>query len=396
MGSLKHFMLILSFLVIANASEFVPVYMWGSHRAGEPIPALHKISQNIFKDEIIEALKDAPRIVVFAEHSLSPEDLGQRDISGNVAFPYLSKVRETSKVTYLSYVQNPVKAIQHASEDVEEISIERLNKNDIPDSKIVIIDLNDARDNERRFDMLKRHDEIIASIYGELQEKYGDILAVYTAHHPSWIASGVIHSRKTRALTPPNYINQYMDNTIVLFYTSGSVIVNVEKSTDTQFNVTYSAKNDSGSIILSGTKNNLSISFELQETTTGYWVLHTTNIIYNDSNTISLVTNGTIYAPLGFSYTCGNQIFKNGSFSIIFPNFQIQPMFKNTSLTMQTKFDDPYNCVGFTTIPIWSGLFVTFILLLIMTFGLTMMMDIKTMDRFDDAKGKTITINTSE
>lgn len=59
-------------------------------------------------------------------------------------------------------------------------------------------------------------------------------------------------------------------------------------------------------------------------------------------------------------------------------------------------FDDPYNCVGFTTIPIWSGLFVTFILLLIMTFGLTMMMDIKTMDRFDDAKGKTITINTSE
>lgn len=71
-------------------------------------------------------------------------------------------------------------------------------------------------------------------------------------------------------------------------------------------------------------------------------------------------------------------------------------MFKASHNTRNSMFDDPYNCVGFTTIPIWSGLFVTFILLLIMTFGLTMMMDIKTMDRFDDAKGKTITINTSE
>ncbi|XP_066158009.1 V-type proton ATPase subunit S1 [Euwallacea fornicatus] len=397
MGSLRHFMLILSFLVIANASEFVPVYMWGSHRAGEPIPALHKISQNTFKDEIMKALKDAPRIVVFAEHSLSPEDLGQRDISGNIAFPSLSKVQKTSKVTYLSYVQNPVKAIQHASEDVEEISIERLNKNDIPDSRIVIIDLNDAQDNERRFDMLKRHDEIIGSIYEELQEKYGNVLAVYTAHHPSWIASGVVHSRKTRALPTDDSSNKYMNNTTVLFYTSGNVVIKIGETTaDTKgIAVTYSAENDNETIILSGKAPELSISFEFQQTVTGYWVLHTTNITYSDK-IISQVTNGTIYAPLGFSYTCGNQTFKTTGFSIMFPNFQVQPMFKGTYLTQLTKFDDPYNCVGFTTIPIWSGLFVTFILLLIMTFGLTMMMDIKTMDRFDDAKGKTITINTSE
>lgn len=59
-------------------------------------------------------------------------------------------------------------------------------------------------------------------------------------------------------------------------------------------------------------------------------------------------------------------------------------------------FNDAYDCVGFTTIPIWSGLFVTFILAVIMTMGLTMIMDIKTMDRFDDPKGKTIIINASE
>lgn len=59
-------------------------------------------------------------------------------------------------------------------------------------------------------------------------------------------------------------------------------------------------------------------------------------------------------------------------------------------------FHSAYDCVGFTSGPIWSGIFVTFILALIMTFGLCMIMDIKTMDRFDDPKGKTISINVSE
>jgi len=36
------------------------------------------------------------------------------------------------------------------------------------------------------------------------------------------------------------------------------------------------------------------------------------------------------------------------------------------------------------------------ILSIILAFGLVMIIDIKTMDMFDDPKGKTITINTSE
>lgn len=57
---------------------------------------------------------------------------------------------------------------------------------------------------------------------------------------------------------------------------------------------------------------------------------------------------------------------------------------------------DSFNCVGFFSAPIWSGLFVVFILLAITFYGIIMMMDIRTMDRFDDPKGKTITINASE
>lgn len=80
-------------------------------------------------------------------------------------------------------------------------------------------------------------------------------------------------------------------------------------------------------------------------------------------------------------------------FEVIFRlNIFFQIQLYETSPPNSNKFDDAYDCVGFTTVPIWSGLFVTLILLLILTFGITMMLDIRTMDRFDDPKGKTITV----
>lgn len=75
---------------------------------------------------------------------------------------------------------------------------------------------------------------------------------------------------------------------------------------------------------------------------------------------------------------------------------QVQPWFDAIGRGNHTYFGDSYDCVGFTSVPIWSGIFITFILLFILTAGITMMIDIKTMDRFDDPKGKTITINASE
>jgi hypothetical protein len=60
------------------------------------------------------------------------------------------------------------------------------------------------------------------------------------------------------------------------------------------------------------------------------------------------------------------------------------------------RFGSAYDCVYFFTVPIWSGLFVCTVFSIIMILGLGMIMDIKTMDRFDDPKGKTITINVAE
>ncbi|XP_050313600.1 V-type proton ATPase subunit S1 [Anthonomus grandis grandis] len=416
MGFLKSILSVVSFLVLAQVclSEYVPVYMWGTQRTSEPVPALHKVSSSSFKEEVEHRLKETPRIVIFAEHSLSPEDLAQRDRQGNNAYPYLSKIHKSSKVTYFTSVQNPLKAIQHAADDVVTTSIERLKDNfEVPEGKIVIIELNDATESERRFDLLKRHDSFIGEVYQNLLKNNDDILALYTAHHASWIGSGETHSRKSRSLmaetetqdTENGTMNILMNNSSILFYTSAGVSVWCHNQ-ELKFNMNYTAEEFSGNDtkrVLQGTGINgtvtLNITADFYESKTGYWYMQLLDVMYGDNTDCSFnkTTNSSVYAPIGFSYACNNQTFKSVNSSLSFSQFQVEPRYNNNSYwTKQNKFNDPYHCVGFTTIPIWSGLFVTFILLLIMSFGLTMMMDIKTMDRFDDAKGKTITINASE
>ncbi|XP_037800622.1 uncharacterized protein LOC119595583 [Penaeus monodon] len=78
---------------------------------------------------------------------------------------------------------------------------------------------------------------------------------------------------------------------------------------------------------------------------------------------------------------------------IILPKikFNVQPFSSN-----QTKFSGSWDCVGFFTVPIWCALLVTLLLLFILFSGMYMLGDIKTMDRFDDPKGKPIMVATTD
>jgi len=60
------------------------------------------------------------------------------------------------------------------------------------------------------------------------------------------------------------------------------------------------------------------------------------------------------------------------------------------------KFGRSYDCVGFFSIGILSGWFITILLLGLLTWGIKMVMNVNTMDRFDDPKGKTITVNATD
>lgn len=107
-----------------------------------------------------------------------------------------------------------------------------------------------------------------------------------------------------------------------------------------------------------------------------------------------------VTAPPSFSYTCGNTTWytpvnkENQINSLTWTSLQLQAPFSDQTPS-DFAFGDSWDCVGFVTPGILMGLFVIVILLVIVFLGMCWMMDIKTMDRFDDPKGKTITINAS-
>lgn len=125
----------------------------------------------------------------------------------------------------------------------------------------------------------------------------------------------------------------------------------------------------------------------------GYWSLPLVKVIvpknYREYN---LTTDEDIMAPAHFSYHCnGYTVFSDGNGAELYIyDLQVQVDSKNG------KFGDANDCVSFTTAPIWSGLFVTTLLGIGLIVALTAIMDIKTMDKFDNYKTKNLTITISE
>lgn len=62
----------------------------------------------------------------------------------------------------------------------------------------------------------------------------------------------------------------------------------------------------------------------------------------------------------------------------------------------KNKFDDPYDCVGFMTSGILSGLFVTAIVLLVTVIGIVCILDIKPPNRFESSRSKQLTFTVQE
>lgn len=65
-------------------------------------------------------------------------------------------------------------------------------------------------------------------------------------------------------------------------------------------------------------------------------------------------------------------------------------------LANSTNFSYASDCASFFTPAIWMGLVTVLLTLQILVYGLHMIMQINTMDRFDDPKGPSISVPQSE
>uniref|UniRef100_A0A8C6YHV6 ATPase H+ transporting accessory protein 1 n=1 Tax=Naja naja TaxID=35670 RepID=A0A8C6YHV6_NAJNA len=129
-----------------------------------------------------------------------------------------------------------------------------------------------------------------------------------------------------------------------------------------------------------------------------WFVLHTVELVRpGDPPAVFNVTQ--ITAPTNYSFSCACVSSEPSLGDLNQPATLMQ-----SSLSLQIQsyqlinetFSDASDCAGFFSPGIWMGLLTSLLLVAIFTYGLHMIMSLKTMDRFDDPKGPTISVPQTE
>ncbi|XP_063701183.1 uncharacterized protein LOC134831393 [Culicoides brevitarsis] len=143
-------------------------------------------------------------------------------------------------------------------------------------------------------------------------------------------------------------------------------------------------------------KQKAALKFQFIRNFGGWWTMKSVDVEYNDGEkkTFALQVEGNEpSAPLNYSYHCPNRILfkgRNHSVTLTMKGIQVQPYYTND------KFGIAYDCVTFFTVPIWSGIFVTFILLFLLTIALIAVAEIKTPNKFESKSGAQLTFTVQE
>ncbi|XP_026313927.1 V-type proton ATPase subunit S1 [Hyposmocoma kahamanoa] len=376
------------------ATVQVPVFLWGNlAQVSQKSNPLTKVTFPEFGLLLKHELQKDPFTVIFIEETLSVEDFSLKNNDGESSFPYLHSI--IGNALYIPSVENPLRVLNKLAdpENVDHIKLTEngLSADIVPQSgKYLFINLKDAQEGESRSDLLRRHNDFMQSTLENLSAKYNSIVSIYTAHYPSWTVPMSRMKRQTQAQT-----NDYHISGLRIYFSR--VIFNNGYG---ESNLTYAGSGESvfndgtqNSTLLFNDNTNVTLNFVSKG---GYWMFNSIEVkLANDSEYIPATTE--VYALLDNSYRCGQNVTFSPinvtrSYSLVFQDLKVQPYFNVTETV--PAWGESFNCVGFFSAPIWAGLFVVAILLSITFYGIMMMMDIKTMDRFDDPKGKTITINS--
>lgn len=398
--------ILLSSTCVLYADE-VPFLLLQSYGTARMISSLDTISEDRFQDIITEIVADQT-LILFTSDYLSAQDLGHRSQDGLTCYENLSKLSDTF---YAPSVQQPFETLSklYAGKSVERYvtSAGDLNEKFEPNDKLVIVSLRGRQQGEDLCAYLASHDRVIAKTMNDLAAEKS-VKFAYTGRRSG--ATTPTLSRKIRSAAPaegatgtdnrqdngpkitPSF---WKNNNLLVYYTlltkrvkKADEIIPLEKLTVT----------GDGTPILHAelVGGGLSIKLDLEQRS-GYWFI--SKGFVNDS---PFFGGESIGAPVGFSYHCSPAItFRLANStdsqptSITISGLQLEPLFDASSGPI-AKYSRAQDCVGFTSAGIWAGLFVVIMLLSILTIGITWIMDIRTMDRFDDPKGKTITISASD
>ncbi|KAH8275143.1 V-type proton ATPase subunit S1 [Drosophila bipectinata] len=363
----------------AAFAEQTPVFLWGANSVAKP--SLKTVPQAEFAEQLATLLEDH-MVVAFEENGLSSKDFL---CSNSLSQSCYAQLQGVSPKTYYTSVENPTEALRSVAAKREHNSIDASGKLVNPAKcaagKALFVSFEDSK--ESREATLESHDAAIAAISKQFECK---VAYLYLAAPSTAPVVQRRARRDTAATTGGTYFrstNQFFIFYTALLYNSDPVTftgISVQNDTSSKFTVTLSSASKS-------------LVFDVSNSG-GYFSL--SNVKYGDE---AFRVTGIVNAPTTFSYACGNLTLESAATdgrynSLSFKSLQLQAPFDG-SYSVDFPFGDSWDCVGFVSPGILMGLLVVALLLVIMFIGVCWMMDINTMDRFDDPKGKTITINAA-
>lgn len=369
------------------------------------VPALWQLDVDEFSNHLIKKIHvHKPLIVVFLEETLSVEDFSWQDTKHRGSFPQIRNITMMSaRQEFIPAVDDPIASLRELTVS-HDYTWKKYDGQKLPTESgiILIVKLKDPLTNEDRPDLLRRHDGNIADIYSQLLAKHSRIVALYTGKQSSWVE--LESNRVRRQVSPPgvdgnpgvtyrlkdiqifsNYYPTLFDNGNNITLSPTPYLSDDTRKGYRRLILTFTFSEEPKKILL---------RFKFPKAN-GRWSL--SEIEYQSDNRSAVLTPSLdISEKINSAYGhIGNVIFKNDTagVSLVFWDITVQA-YAQGDLTKNVFI--AANSPPFFTAPIWSGLIVTFVLGIILAWGIIMLMDIRTMDRFDDPKGKTITVTASE
>ncbi|XP_034550889.1 V-type proton ATPase subunit S1b [Notolabrus celidotus] len=429
-----------SFFSSGSFTAQVPVILWSS----EGLPALappaagHIVSTDQLTAYLTSAFGSDPRtVLLFLQDKLSKDDFtvfgGVFGNKQDSAFKNLEAALQSasSSVTLPALEWSGISAIPALLQ--EELGVSPLL---VDADTLSHLSINSSANNLLLFNLpyctsahksckevLHDNDEIIGNVLTIMKAKEVPYTAVYTGSQPSRVITETSMSNQPagRALLqavapevkPPIMFNETGGPCIMLWAQNLNISLSstgawIDLGADTP-TLTGSLCNNSNSMLVLNYATGYVLSFTMAQR---FFPVSGRNWFTLDS--VQLQVNGVtasfsgrrgIYAPVEYSFHCqsvssfGDALLVQNSTSanastwrLNFVDFQIQGF----SLANGTNFSYASDCAGFFTAGIWMGLLTSLLMLLIFVYGLHMIMQLNTMDRFDDPKGPSISVPQSE
>ncbi|KAK5864029.1 hypothetical protein PBY51_001006 [Eleginops maclovinus] len=271
-------------------------------------------------------------------------------------------------------------------------------------------------------EVLHENDGIIGEVLSIMKGKDVQYTAMYTGLQPSRVISEMSMSNQHAGRS----LLQSVEATVkepIMFNVSGNTCImlwaqnlNISLTGDNWIDLATQTPSLDGSICNSsysllvlaypsGHILRFSMSQRFYSVSARNWfTLDSVQLQLNDLSA-SFIGRRAIYAPAEYSFHCqsvtsfrdtllvpNNTNQNTTQWRLNFIDFQIQGF----GLANGTNFSYASDCAGFFTAGIWMGLITSLLMLWIFVYGLHMIMQLNTMDRFDDPKGPSISVPQKE